>query len=60
MAKAPKTFLYLSQQLAKRFGIQNINSDSEVAFEKVGPADATYVTDAMVLEVINQRLCFKL
>jgi hypothetical protein len=60
MAKAPKTFLYLSQQLLGRFGIQNINSDSEVVMQEAGPADATFVTDAMVLEVINQRLCFKL
>jgi len=59
MAKAPKTFLYLSQQLLGHFGIDNINSDSEVVTQEAGPADATFVTDAMVLEVINQRLCFK-
>ena len=59
MAKAPKTFLYLSQQLLGRFGLYNTNSDSEVVTKEAGPADATFVTDAMVLEVINQRLCFK-
>ena len=58
-AKGVKTFLYLSQKM-QEFGLTNVNSDAETIIDQAGVSDASKITDAMVLDIINQRMCFKL
>ena len=58
-AKGVKTFLYLSEKM-QEFGLTNVNSDAETIIDQAGITDASKITDAMVLDIINQRMCFKL
>lgn len=58
-AKGVKTFLYLSEKM-QEFNLTNVNSDAETIIDQAGISDASKITDAMVLDIINQRMCFKL
>jgi hypothetical protein len=58
-AKCIKTFLYLSEKM-QEFNLTNVNSDAETIIDQAGISDASKITDAMVLDIINQRMCFKL
>ena len=57
-ANGTKTFLYLSQALSQ-FGIVNTNSDNVVKSEESDVRSAANITDQMVLDIIEQRTCFK-
>jgi hypothetical protein len=57
-AKGTKTFLYLSEALAQ-LGVVNTNSDTVLKTDKPDVTPALNITDDMVLDIIEQRTCFK-
>ena len=57
-AKGTKTFLYLSEALAQ-LGVVNTNSDTVLKTDEPDVKSAVNITDDMVLDIIEQRTCFK-